>query len=255
MSTTRSDDTDAEHRRGGAFYDNPEVFAAYNEPRATISDPTAVMEEPAFLDELGLVDGLSIVDLGCGDASLGRALLDAGCRRYLGVDGSANMVQAANANLGDGAGEIRRADIEDFTAPPASFDVVVSRLALHYVDDIEPVLRACHDCLTPVGRIVFTVTHPVVTSHDARSTTNELRADWVVDRYFDRGPREQHWLGGTVTWHHRTIEDYVRALTTAGFHITALRECAPRHDRFDDDEEFKRRSRIPLFLLLSASRD
>jgi SAM-dependent methyltransferase len=255
VSTSRNDDADAESRRGGAFYDDPDVFATYNEPREGISDPTAVMEEPAFLDELGPVEGLSIVDLGCGDASLGRELLDAGCRHYLGIDGSTNMVQAADANLRVGVGEIRRGDIEDFTAPHASFDVVVSRLALHYVEDIDPVLRACHDCLTPGGRIVFSVVHPVVTSHDARSTTNEKRADWVVDRYFYAGPREQRWLGGTVTWHHRTIEDYVCSLTDAGFRVSALRECAPRHDRFEDDQEFERRNRIPLFLLLSGSRD
>ena len=110
-------------------------------------------------------------------------------------------------------------------------------------------------CLAPGGRIVFTVVHPVITSHDARASADELRADWVVDDYFAAGPREHDWLGGAVVWHHRTIEAYVAALQGAGFALTALRECAPRRERFAGDEaEYARRARIPLFLLLAGAR-
>ena len=43
-------------------------------------------------------------------------------------------------------------------------------------------------------------------------------------------------------------------LLGAGFALTNLRECAPRRERFDDDEEFERRRRIPLVLLLAGVR-
>jgi hypothetical protein len=125
---------------------------------------------------------------------------------------------------------------------------------LHYVQDVGQVLRACHECLVPDGRVVFTVLHPVITSHDARASTQEVRTNWVVDDYFVGGPREQDWLGGTVVWHHRTIEDYVTELRRAGFALTALRECPPRRERFGDEAEFVRCSRIPMFLLLDGAR-
>ena len=116
-------------------------------------------------------------------------------------------------------------------------------------------LAACHSSLSPGGRVVFTVVHPVITSHDARASTEELRADWVVDDYFAAGPRELDWLGAAAVWHHRTIEDYVAALQGAGFELTALRECAPRRERFGGDEaEYARRRRIPMFLLLAGAR-
>ncbi|MDQ5861738.1 MAG: hypothetical protein M3536_05695 [Actinomycetota bacterium] len=61
-------------------------------------------------------------------------------------------------------------------------------------------------------------------------------------------------MGDTVTWFHRTIEQYVGALTGAGFSLSALRECEPEPDRFGGDEaELSRRRRVPLFLLLSAN--
>jgi hypothetical protein len=97
------------------------------------------------------------------------------------------------------------------------------------------------------------VLHPVITSHDARPSTSERRASWLVDDYFLSGPRPQEWMGGSVVFHHRTIEQYVGALGAAGFRLTTLSECEPRWETFDgNQEEFARRRRIPLFLLLGA---
>jgi len=202
---------------GGAFYDDAGVFERYREPRPAVSNPVELMEEPALRAELGSVEGRRVVDLGCGDAAIGRALLDAGCERYVGVDASTKMVDAARATLAGTSGEVVHGDIEAFSSPPDAFDLVLSRLALHYVEDLGAVLDSCRAGLAPGGRIVFTVAHPVVTSHDARATTDEPRTSWVVDEYFNRGPRRRQWLGGAVTWHHRTVEDYVAGLARAGF--------------------------------------
>ncbi len=58
-----------------------------------------------------------------------------------------------------------------------------------------------------------------------------------------------------MTWHHRTIEDYLQLLTATGFSLSTLRECPPRPERFmdGDDAELARRRRVPLFLLLAAT--
>ncbi|MFI7132970.1 class I SAM-dependent methyltransferase [Nonomuraea sp. NPDC050153] len=244
----------AGNKRGGSFYDAAQVAARYLGHRHSgVSSPNHVMEEPAFLEELGEVTGLRVLDLGCGDAAIGQVVLDAGCRSYLGLDGSAAMVEAGNAALCGTAGRVEMVDIEDFSAPPSSFDLIVSRLAFHYVEDIEPVLASCLECLSPGGRIIFTVVHPVLTSHDPG--VRGKRTSWVVDDYFLQGPREREWMGGTVTWFHRTIEDYVSLLTKSGFSLTSLRECAPYEDRFNGDaDELARRRRVPLFLLLAAMR-
>jgi SAM-dependent methyltransferase len=241
---------------GGAFYDEGELFERYRSAiRPGPWSANFVMEEPALLEALGDVRGLRVLDLGCGDASIGRTLLEWGCRSYLGIDASSRMVEAArDALLGTG-GEARRATIEGFSAPPASFDLVISRMALHYVADLDTALAACRDCLAPGGRMAFTVVHPVVTSHDARASGDEQRTSWVVDDYFDEGAREVDWLGERVVWHHRTVEGYVAAFRRAGFRLTALSECAPRPERFGGDyDELARRSRIPLFLLLAGER-
>jgi SAM-dependent methyltransferase len=241
-------------RRGGAFYDDSGLFERYRQHRAWSLNPNVTMEGPALFDELGPVLGLRVLDLGCGDAEIGRELLNAGAVRYRGVDGSTRMCQAALRTLEGTRGEAVLCDIEDLGEPANSFDLVLSRMALHYVGDLGHVLRACHACLAPGGRVVFTVVHPVITSHDARESSTEPRQDWVVDDYFAAGPRDQQWLGTRTVWHHRTIEGYVSELRNAGFALINLRECPPRRERFDDDAEFERRRRIPLVLLLAGAR-
>ncbi len=248
-------DSSAEpERRGGAFYDDPGVFERYRSHRRWAENPNVVMEEPAVIEEFGSVSGLRVLDLGCGDASTGRLLLEAGVASYLGVDGSERMVDAAGAALTDPRAQVVRCDIEEFDASAASFDLVLSRMALHYVADISVVFDRCHAWLAPGGRIVFSVVHPVVSSNDPRASTDQPREDWVVDNYFLTGPRYQLWLGAQSRWYHRTTEDYVRALQGAGFSLRNLRECPPDRARFENETEFRRRQRIPLVLLLSAGR-
>jgi SAM-dependent methyltransferase len=245
---------DGDRRRGGAFYDEPHVFERYQLHREWSMNPNLVMEEPAVLAELGKLSGQRILDLGCGDAAIARVLLHGGATRYLGVDGSQRMVSAASASLSDTIAEIEHCDIEAFASSPGSFDLVISRMALHYIANVEPILRECHRWLSPGGRIIFTVVHPIITSHDARSNTDQPRQDWVVDDYFHSGPRDQTWLGAKSRWYHRTIEQYVRHLHDAGFALANLRECPPVRERFDDDAEYERRRRVPLVLLFTGSR-
>lgn len=238
---------------GGAYYDDSGVFERYTRAHRSPdrANPTHVMEEPAVLAEIGDPAGLDVIDLGCGDAHFGRSLLGAGAASYLGIDGSRNMVERAGENLRGTSGRVELRDLESVTAPPASADLVTSRLVLHYVEDIAPVLAMVSLVLRPGGRFVMTVVHPVITSHDSRP--DGPRTTWTVDDYFDVGPRSRVWFGGRVTWYHRTVEDYARSLLSAGLTITGVRECEPVDERFGGDAaELARRRRVPLFLLLAG---
>jgi cyclopropane fatty-acyl-phospholipid synthase-like methyltransferase len=212
------------------------------------------MEEPAIRSELGPVKGLRILDLGCGDGTFGRWLLDRGADQYIGVDSSAAMVALASQTLVGYPAQIRQERIEDFTTAASSVDLIISRLALHYLHPLQDVLDRCRNWLTPRGRLLITVVHPVITSHDARANAEERRTNWVVDNYFDTSARPQTWMGAEVVFHHRTVEEYFSALRAAGFNVTTLRECAPVRSAFEANAvEYGRRRRIPLFLLLAGN--
>ena len=178
-------------------------------------------------------------------------MLMAGAGSYQGVDSSLRMIEMAKQNLAGTPGRVELTDIEDVIPPPRSLDLVTARLSLHYVPALDRIMNAAAQGLAADGRFIFTVVHPVITSYDNQPT--RPRTSWTVDDYFHPGPRMRNWLGSKVTWYHRTIEDYVNAVTEAGLTLTALRECQPEPARFDGHtEELARRQRVPLFLLLNA---
>jgi SAM-dependent methyltransferase len=238
---------------GPAFYDDDAVFAEYMSHRRWVDNPNNTLEYPVMIELAGELANLRILDLGCGDAAWGREALAKGCRSYLGVEGSRNMVAAARRQLEDTSGEIAHASIETWDYPHGAFDLVVSRLALHYLQDVKAVFALVYDSLAPAGRFVFSIEHPVITSCD-RGWQSGPRQAWLVDDYFETGQRETAWLGGKVIKYHRTVEDYFGGLQRAGFVVESLRESRPERRWFQDEATFQRRKRIPLFLFLAAAK-
>ena len=237
---------------GAAFYDDDVLFAAYTAHRQDRDNPPDALEKPVMLDLIGDVVGLRILDLGCGAAAFGRMTLEQGCRAYVGVEGSRNMVELAKQTLASSTGEIIHATIEAWDYPTAAFDLVVSRLALHYIEDFAAVCEKIYQTLAHSGRFIFSVEHPVVTSCAQSWQSVGSRQDWIVDTYFTSGPRNTVWLGGEVVRYHRTVEEYFGSLQRAGFVVERLRESCPRPEQFADEATYERYRRIPLFLFLAA---
>ncbi|MEW1960732.1 class I SAM-dependent methyltransferase [Kineococcus sp. NPDC059986] len=237
------------------FYDGDGVAHSYSRHRHSGPSPNHVMEEPAFLAAVGDLGGLAVLDLGCGDAHFGLVALQAGARSYLGVDNSRAMLEQARQVLTGTEAHVQHSSIEELQLPDGTFDLIVSRMALHHVEDLDSVLSACRRWVVPSGRVVFTVLHPVLTSPISVPPSTERRTDWTVDDYFSTGARQRSWMGSRVTWYHRTLENYVTSLAANGFALSQLRECAPEPQRFvdADDPELARRRRVPMFLLLAAA--
>jgi Predicted methyltransferase (contains TPR repeat) len=240
---------------GPEFYDDDVVFDTYMSRRETrVDSPNDTLEKPVFDELVGDLTHLRILDLGCGNAAFGLEALGQGCRSYLGIDASYRMVEAAKKKLADTQGKVLRASIESWDYPTRHFDLVTSRLALHYIQNIEPVFVRLNQALIEGGRFIFSIEHPVITSCDRARQSDGPRQDWIVDDYFETGPRLTHWMGDEVIKYHRTIEDYFVALRAAGFVVDALRESKPQRMMFRDEATYERRKRIPLMLFFSAHR-
>jgi len=239
---------------GPSFYDDDAVFATYMRHRDRDEAPNDTLEKPDLLDSIGSPAGLRVLDLGCGNAEIGRELLAAGAASYVGVEPSRNMLAEAQKTLAGTGGTVERATIQDWSYPPAAFDLVVSRMALHYVESIEATYRQVFRTLVAGGRFVFSTEHPVITSCARAYPEGSQRQDWIVDDYHRSGRRVTRWMGQDVVKYHRTLEEYFGGLQRAGFTVTALREARPRRERFLREETYARRCRIPLFLLLAAQK-
>lgn len=239
-------------KKGPEFYDDDQVFSVYREHRTRSEVPNDSMEQPALWDLIGNVRGLSVLDLGCGDARVAKIFEEKGASRYVGIEGSQRMAEAARANLTPGFSEVRQLWLEDFVPEKGAYDLVVSSLALHYLEDLGSMLSKACESLRAGGRMVFSVEHPVITSCNRSLANTTIRESWIIDDYFTRGPREVKWLGNSVVKVHRTVEDYLQLLREAGFAFEQLSEAEPRRELFSDAGHFARRSRIPLFLVVAA---
>jgi SAM-dependent methyltransferase len=234
-----------------AFYDNPEVRANYLAHRTRPDNPNDALECPLFLELAGNLSNLDIVDLGCGDASFGKEALLQGARSYTGIEVSKAMVDIAHQTLANTSGKVHHESIETWRTPGEQADLVSSRLALNYVENLKPVFQEIYKVLRPGGRVIVSVEHPVITSNFA-SLAEGRRTTWLVDNYFKPGARVHKWLGHEVTKYHHTLEEYFERVTEAGFELEAVRESRPKKDNFLSEEEYNRRLRIPLFLFIAA---
>ncbi|MBS8263688.1 class I SAM-dependent methyltransferase [Mesobacillus boroniphilus] len=240
--------------RGASVYDEGEFYNNYTKRRNRPESPNNLIEKPILLEMVGNVAGKRILDLGCGDAEIGAELLKQGGASYLGVEGSKNMTLAAAENLERTTGKVLHSSMEEWQPQPEQYDLVLSRFALHYLADLRSVFTKVHDSLVPGGKFIFSVQHPVLTSSTKSAEGSGNRTDWVVDDYFNQGERSEPWIGKKVIKHHRTIEEYFQLLLQAGFAVDDLREGTPRAENFFSQEEYERRMRIPLVLMISGTK-
>lgn len=240
--------------RGASAYNDDQFFKNYMNRRNRVDSPNNIIEKPIMLELIGDVYGKKVLDLGCGDATFGVELLQKGCFSYDGVEGSENMAKEATKTLTGTVGTVHLSAMETWNFQSSDYDLIVSRLALHYLTDLKDIVRKVYQTLANDGRFVFSVQHPVLTSSIKSAAASSSKADWIVDDYFNSGERVEPWIDKKVVKYHRTIEEYYQLLKQAGFMIEDIREGTPRVEEFSSESEYKRRMRIPLFLMFSCKK-
>jgi 2-polyprenyl-3-methyl-5-hydroxy-6-metoxy-1,4-benzoquinol methylase len=103
----------------------------------------------------------SVLDLGCGEGWLVRALHAQGVRRVIGVDVVPALVEQARSA---GGGEFRVASYEAIAHGElrVSVDVTVANFALIGKDAVDALVRSTPTLLRPGGTLVVQTLHPVV---------------------------------------------------------------------------------------------
>jgi SAM-dependent methyltransferase len=237
-------------------YDDPGFFEEYSRlPRST-DGLSGGGEWYAFRSLLPDVRNKRVLDLGCGFGWHCRYVREQGAGSVVGVDLSDNMLDRARKSTPDAAIEYRRQAIEDIDFSPGEFDVVISSLALHYVERFDIVCEKVQRCLKPGGDFIFSVEHPVFTARAAQDWYYDEQGKalhWPLDNYQQEGLRKTRFLGNDdVIKYHRTIATQVNTLIGAGFRITRLLEPPPAQEILNKHPEYKDELRRPLFLLIAA---
>jgi SAM-dependent methyltransferase len=238
------------------IYDDPAFFAGYSQLPRSVEGLDGAPEWATLRALLPDLEGRSVLDLGCGFGWFCRWARRNGATRVVGVDVSERMLARARAADPDGAILYARADLEQFTADPAAFDLAYSSLAFHYIENLEALLAGIHAALVPGGKLIFSVEHPMFTapSKPRWSVGAAGQPAWPVDGYLDEGPRSTDWLAEGVVKQHRTIGTYVELLLRACFTLSHINEWGPSKEQVAAHPEWARERQRPPFLLIACSR-
>lgn len=196
-----------------------------------------------------------VLDLGCGFGWHCRYAAENGARLVVGIDISQKMLSVAKSKTQYENIKYIRMAIEDIDFPEESFDVVISSLALHYVESFEDVLARVYKCLSKGGDFVFSVEHPIFTAQGPQDWYYDDKGNilhWPVDHYFTEGIRNAKFLGEEVIKYHRTLTTYLNSLIKAGFEITGVVEPKPSEDMLNTIPGMLNELRRPMMLLVSA---
>lgn len=132
----------------------PAAYADWR--RSTLGQITDRLEEKLLLERIGPVQGLRVLDIGCGDGVLTTTLAAAGAQ-VTGLDASGDMLVAARRRA-DAAGsdvELAQGEAEHLPFPDACFDVVLSVATLCFSADPDRPVREMARVLRPGGRLVL----------------------------------------------------------------------------------------------------
>jgi 2-polyprenyl-3-methyl-5-hydroxy-6-metoxy-1,4-benzoquinol methylase len=178
--------------------------------------------DAAILAAVAATEPQRVLDVGCGEGWLARALSVRGMD-VVGVDGSTPLIERAQAYGGGTFRVMNYAQIvDDPTVLDGSYDAVVCNFAL-LGQEIAPLLGALRSVLSPGGALCIQTVHPFTACSD-----QAYRDGWRTETFAHFGDAFRE----PMPWYFRTIGSWLTTLWHAGFVVTeCLEPLNPASDR------------------------
>jgi SAM-dependent methyltransferase len=217
-----------------------------------------------LLRACGDVQGLRVLDLGCGQGWFSRQLAHAGAR-VVGVELSENQLANARRHeegnpLGIEYRLLDAAEIGSHFPGGGSFDLVTGCMSINDMEEASNALSGAYQVVRPGGRLVFSVPHPL-TDPPVRGWERDDQGNKValrVDRYFETGPWMVDWnmtrlkYGWRSPQWKRTFGEWSELLDDAGFVIKRIHEPRPTKEQVGRIPELDDCYRLPYFLVFDC---
>lgn len=236
-------------------YDDESFFENYGKMPRSVEGLNAAGEWYVLREMFPEFKNKNILDLGCGYGWHCIYAKEQEANKVVGIDLSEKMIKKAKENSKDLAIDYRQMAIEDIDFQPEEFDIVISSLAFHYVQNLKVVFSKINTYLKKGGSFVFSMEHPAFTCREEQdwfTDTNGNRLHWPLDDYQKEGIRHTQFLGHEVIKYHRTFETIINTLISANFSIKRISEPKPSDEILEKYPEMIDESRRPIFILISA---
>jgi 2-polyprenyl-3-methyl-5-hydroxy-6-metoxy-1,4-benzoquinol methylase len=188
---------------------NAENWAKVVESRTIAS---RAITQPAILNEISSRNARSLLDVGCGEGWLAPELAKKKIE-YLGIDGSAKLIEIARDRHGP---HFETASYEAITSgswrATKNFDVALFNFSL-LDENLAPVLRSVATLLSPNGTIMIQTLHPCF-------ALKTYRDGWNVEDFKTMSVP----FNGTMPWFGRTLSSWSRVFKESGLKLSAISE-------------------------------
>lgn len=240
------------------IFDNPIFYEGYRKIRENDGNANVLFEIPALFSMMPDLVGKKVLDLGCGFGEHCKLFVDLGAEKVVGIDISEKMLEIAKKENSHPRVTYLQMLIESLAELNGDFDVVVSSLALHYVEDFAGVVKNVYRLLKKDGIFIFSQEHPIVTSHSGGSRwtkdENGEKLHVNLSNYGIEGEREVTWFVDGIKVYHRTFSTIVNTLCEAGFSIEHMIEPLPTAEILQNFPKHSDLFHKPDFLLLKVKK-
>ena len=238
------------------IYDNEAFFEGYKQIREKENNANNLFEEPALFSLLPNLKDKTILDLGCGFGNHCMQFKQLGAKKVVGIDISEKMLAIARKENSHGDSTYLNITMENIGELNDSFDLVVSSLAFHYIEDFTTLIGNIYDLLSENGTFVFSQENPLNTCFcqgqrwTVDSNGQKLYAN--ISNYGTDGERESVWFVDHVKKYHRTFSTIVNTLVDAGFIIEKMIEPVPTEEMVERYPKTKDLYHKPDFLVVKV---
>jgi SAM-dependent methyltransferase len=197
-----------------------------------------------------------ILDLGCGDGQIARALAAQGSE-VLGVDPTQLHIDVATER--GGGPQYLLGGATKIPAGDESFDAVVACLVFEHIDQMDEAMTEVARVLKPNGQFSFFLNHPLLQTPGS---------GWIDDHIID--PPEQYWRIGPylvetesieevekdvyIRFIHRPLSRYVNALLANGMGLERMVEPSPPAGFLARAPEYALAHTVPRLLYLRSTK-
>ncbi len=241
------------------IFDNETFFEGYQALREKEVNANNLFELPTLNALMPDLTGKRILDLGCGSGERCSDYLKRGAVSVVGIDISEKMLEVAKRENADPAITYLHMAMEDIASLEGPFDVAISSLALHYVEDFAGVIEKVHDLLSEGGIFLFSQEHPFSTCYTGKGERwtrdeNGKKIHLNLADYCIEGKRETTWFVDGVQRYHRTFSTTVNTLAKAGFQILQMEEPYASPEILEKYPEYYDLFHKPDFLFVKAKK-
>src|ERR1700722_14172781 len=151
-----------------------DVFDTWAQVYDEQPNPLLTLEQRFLSQMLPDINGLHVLDAGCGTGRWLQFLAPRGAASLIGVDSSTEMLHRAADKIGK-ACSLRQGTCVALPIPDGTIDFVVSSFVLSYLESLKDFARELYRVTRPGGHIFLTDMHPdtAITCNWTRSFTHD----------------------------------------------------------------------------------